>query len=119
MDDEIEDLVSEVNKVNSQIIEIKALGDYKILGESLDDAAGEAFDKAAKMLGLGYPGGPAIAKKAEQGAPSRYKFPRPMCDRPGLDMSFSGLKTAVEPIRSPFTHYNNNCPQNVEMGEYL
>lgn len=83
---------------HSQIIEIKRLGDYQILGESLDDAAGEAFDKAAKMLQLGYPGGPAIARLAEKGLPmagkeARFVFPRPMCDRPGLDMSFSGLKT--------------------------
>jgi N6-L-threonylcarbamoyladenine synthase len=78
---------------HSQIIEIKALGDYQILGESLDDAAGEAFDKASKMLQLGYPGGPAIAKLAELGVDGRFVFPKPMCDRPGLDMSFSGLKT--------------------------
>jgi len=78
---------------HSQIIEVKMLGDYQILGESLDDAAGEAFDKAAKMLGLGYPGGPAIAAIAEKGEQGRFVFPKPMCDRPGLDMSFSGLKT--------------------------
>ncbi len=78
---------------HSQLIEVKALGDYHIIGESLDDAAGEAFDKAAKMLGLGYPGGPAIARTAQKGVDGRFVFPRPMCDRPGLDMSFSGLKT--------------------------
>ncbi|MDA9909877.1 tRNA (adenosine(37)-N6)-threonylcarbamoyltransferase complex transferase subunit TsaD, partial [Gammaproteobacteria bacterium] len=66
---------------------------YNLIGESLDDAAGEAFDKVAKMLGLNYPGGPLVAKLAEQGNPERFKFPRPMTNRPGLDFSFSGLKT--------------------------
>jgi len=75
------------------LLEARSLGDYAILGESVDDAAGEAFDKAAKMMGLGYPGGPRIAALAEQGTPGRFRFPRPMTDRPGLDMSFSGLKT--------------------------
>ena len=75
------------------LLEAQALGDYRILGESLDDAAGEAFDKAAKMMGLGYPGGPRISALAEQGDPQRFTFPRPMTDRPGLDFSFSGLKT--------------------------
>ena len=78
---------------HTQLVHVKALGDYAILGESLDDAAGEAFDKTAKLLGLGYPGGPKIAAKAEFGDPKRFKFPRPMTDRPGLDFSFSGLKT--------------------------
>jgi N6-L-threonylcarbamoyladenine synthase len=78
------------------LAEVRALGDYRIIGNSLDDAAGEAFDKTAKLLGLPYPGGPALAALAEQGrANSRFKFPRPMLDRPGLDFSFSGLKTAV------------------------
>lgn len=75
------------------LAEVKGIGQYELLGESLDDAAGEAFDKTAKMLGLGYPGGPILAKMAEQGETGVYKFPRPMCDRPGLDFSFSGLKT--------------------------
>lgn len=75
------------------IVEVSRIGHYQVLGESLDDAAGEAFDKTAKLLGFGYPGGPAIAKCAESGRPGRYHFPRPMCDRPGLDLSFSGLKT--------------------------
>jgi len=78
---------------HSQLIDVKALGVYEILGESLDDAAGEAFDKAAKMLQLPYPGGPNLAALAEKGKEGRFVFPRPMCDRPGLDMSFSGLKT--------------------------
>ena len=75
------------------LIEVSGIGQYKRLGESLDDAAGEAFDKTAQLLGLGYPGGPALAKLAEQGDPDRFTFPRPMTDRPGLDFSFSGLKT--------------------------
>lgn len=74
---------------------VEDLGHYEILGESIDDAAGEAFDKTAKLLGLRYPGGPAIAKLAEKGKPKRFRFPRPMLDRPGLDFSFSGLKTFV------------------------
>lgn len=78
---------------HTQLVEVKGIGEYQILGESLDDAAGEAFDKAAKMLDLDYPGGPEIAKLAIQGDVSRFKFPRPMTDRPGLDFSFSGLKT--------------------------
>jgi len=77
------------------LVDVEGLGRYKILGESLDDAAGEAFDKVAKMLGLGYPGGPAIEKLALSGDSKRFHFPRPMTDRPGLDMSFSGLKTYV------------------------
>ena len=75
------------------LVEVKSIGDYKILGESLDDAVGEAFDKTAKILGLGYPGGPALAKLAAEGEVGRFTFPRPMTDRPGLDFSFSGLKT--------------------------
>ena len=78
---------------HTQLVEVKDIGQYQILGESLDDAAGEAFDKAAKMLDLDYPGGPEIAKLAMQGDARRFRFPRPMTDRPGLDFSFSGLKT--------------------------
>jgi len=77
------------------LAEVVELGHYRILGSTLDDAAGEAFDKTAKVLGLPYPGGPALAQLAEHGRPDRYQFPRPMLDRPGLDFSFSGLKTAV------------------------
>lgn len=72
---------------------VKGIGQYELLGQSLDDAAGEAFDKTAKLLGLGYPGGPALADVAEGGRSGVYRFPRPMIDRPGLDFSFSGLKT--------------------------
>jgi len=78
---------------HTQLIGVDGYGEYTILGESLDDAAGEAFDKAAKMLGLGYPGGPAIAKAAESGTAGRFTFPRPMIGKPGLNFSFSGLKT--------------------------
>ncbi|MGB5104953.1 MAG: tRNA (adenosine(37)-N6)-threonylcarbamoyltransferase complex transferase subunit TsaD [Steroidobacteraceae bacterium] len=74
---------------------VHGVGRYEILGQSLDDAAGEAFDKTAKLLGLGYPGGPQLAVLAEQGRPDVFRFPRPMTERPGLDFSFSGLKTAV------------------------
>ncbi|MCX7096619.1 MAG: tRNA (adenosine(37)-N6)-threonylcarbamoyltransferase complex transferase subunit TsaD [Methylococcales bacterium] len=74
------------------LVRVDGIGRYQLLGESLDDAAGEAFDKTAKMLGLGYPGGPRLSALAEQGKPA-FKFPRPMTDRPGLDFSFSGLKT--------------------------
>jgi len=78
---------------HTQLVEVEGIGRYRLLGESIDDAAGEAFDKTAKMLGLGYPGGPLLAKLAEQGDPNRFTFPRPMTDRPGLEFSFSGLKT--------------------------
>ena len=75
------------------LVDVKGVGEYTLLGESIDDAVGEAFDKTAKMLGLGYPGGPILAKLAEQGIEGKYTFPRPMTNRPGLDFSFSGLKT--------------------------
>lgn len=78
---------------HSMIIRVDGIGQYKVLGDTLDDAAGEAFDKTAKLLDLGYPGGPNVSNLALKGDAERYKFPRPMVDRPGLDMSFSGLKT--------------------------
>src|SRR5207342_1749820 len=80
---------------HSMLIEVAAIGDYRLLGDTLDDAAGEAFDKTAKLMDLPYPGGPALAKLAEQGRPGAFRFSRPMTDRPGLDFSFSGLKTQV------------------------
>ena len=80
---------------HTQLVEVTGVGRYHTLGESIDDAAGEAFDKVAKLLKLPYPGGPALAKLAEQGRPDQYRLPRPMTDRPGFDFSFSGLKTAV------------------------
>ena len=78
---------------HTMLVEVRSLGDYRVLGETLDDAAGEAFDKTAKLLGLGYPGGPVLAKAAETGNADKFSFPRPMTDRPGLEFSFSGLKT--------------------------
>jgi O-sialoglycoprotein endopeptidase (EC 3.4.24.57) len=89
---------------HTMLVDVKGIGKYKILGESLDDAVGEAFDKTAKILGLSYPGGPALAALAEQGDETRFKFPRPMTDRPGLDFSFSGLKTFA---RNTFAKYPN------------
>ena len=80
---------------HTMMVKVAAIGEYEVLGESVDDAAGEAFDKTAKLLGLDYPGGPLLAKMAEQGTPGRFTFPRPMTDKPGLDFSFSGLKTAA------------------------
>lgn len=78
---------------HTMLVQVDAVGRYSVLGDTVDDAAGEAFDKTAKLLGLEYPGGPAISKLAEQGNPKRFHFPRPMTNRPGLDFSFSGLKT--------------------------
>ncbi|MEN8107464.1 MAG: tRNA (adenosine(37)-N6)-threonylcarbamoyltransferase complex transferase subunit TsaD [Pseudomonadota bacterium] len=78
---------------HSMIVQVEGVGRYTVLGDTVDDAVGEAFDKTAKLLGLPYPGGPALAELAQQGNPDRFDFPRPMTDRPGLDFSFSGLKT--------------------------
>ena len=80
---------------HTQLVAVDAIGRYRLLGETLDDAAGEAFDKTAKLMGLPYPGGPQLARLAESGTPGRFRFARPMTDRPGLDFSFSGLKTQV------------------------
>jgi N6-L-threonylcarbamoyladenine synthase len=80
---------------HSMLIAVRELGDYRVLGTTLDDAVGEAFDKTAKLLGLGYPGGPALAALAEEGDEKAFNFPRPMLNKPNLDFSFSGLKTAV------------------------
>jgi N6-L-threonylcarbamoyladenine synthase len=80
---------------HTMLIEVREIGDYRLLGETRDDAAGEAFDKTAKLLGLPYPGGPELARLAERGKSGTFNFPRPMLDRPGLEFSFSGLKTAV------------------------
>lgn len=92
---------------HSMLVDVRGIGAYTVMGESVDDAAGEAFDKTAKLLGLDYPGGPLLAKLAEQGKSGVYQFPRPMTDRPGLDFSFSGLKTfAANTIRS-----SDNAPQ--------
>src|SRR6185312_7278836 len=80
---------------HTMLIAVRAIGSYRLLGETRDDAAGEAFDKTAKLLGLPYPGGPELARLAERGRHGAFNFPRPMVDRPGLEFSFSGLKTAV------------------------
>ena len=80
---------------HTQLVRVDGIGRYRLLGESIDDAAGEAFDKTAKLLGLRYPGGPEIARLAQQGIAGRFKLPRPMTDRPGLEFSFSGLKTSM------------------------
>lgn len=80
---------------HTQLVRVDGIGRYELLGETLDDAAGEAFDKTAKMMGLSYPGGPEIARMAAQGVAGRFNFPRPMTDRPGLEFSFSGLKTSA------------------------
>nr|ELR5145466.1 tRNA (adenosine(37)-N6)-threonylcarbamoyltransferase complex transferase subunit TsaD [Providencia rettgeri] len=85
---------------HTQLISVTGVGEYALLGESIDDAAGEAFDKTAKLLGFDYPGGPVLSRMAQQGTAGRFVFPRPMTDRPGLDFSFSGLKTfAANTIR--------------------
>jgi len=83
---------------HTELVEVKGLGEYRWLGATLDDAAGEAYDKVAKRLGLGFPGGPVIDRLAAQGRPDAFAFPRPMLDRPGFDFSFSGLKTAVATV---------------------
>src|SRR5690606_13182493 len=80
---------------HTQLVAVEALGQYRLLGEPLDDAAGEAFDKTAQMMDLPYPGGPALARLHESRSPGAYRYSRPVADRPGLDFSFSGLKTQV------------------------
>ncbi|MEA9444584.1 tRNA (adenosine(37)-N6)-threonylcarbamoyltransferase complex transferase subunit TsaD [Candidatus Fukatsuia symbiotica] len=92
---------------HTQLISVTAIGEYQLLGESVDDAAGEAFDKTAKLLDLDYPGGAMLSRLAEQGNAKRFIFPRPMTDRPGLDFSFSGLKT----FAANTIHTNNNDDQ--------
>ena len=94
---------------HSMLVAVEAIGAYRILGDTLDDAAGEAFDKTAKMMGLSYPGGPMLAKLAEQGTPGRFHFARPMTDRPGLDFSFSGLKTQVLLAWQASDHSEQTC----------
>ena len=78
-----------------QILLVRGVGQYEMIGQTLDDSAGEAYDKVAKMLGLGYPGGPIVDKRAQSGNPKAFAFPRPLCDKPGCDFSFSGIKTAA------------------------
>jgi len=92
------------------LAEVEGIGEYKILGQTVDDAVGEAFDKTAKILGLAYPGGPAISKAAEKGDPTRFKFPRPMIDRPGMDFSYSGLKTfALNTVEKEYIDEQTVC----------
>ena len=86
---------------HTELVEVRGLGEYRWLGATLDDAAGEAYDKVAKRLGLGFPGGPILDRLAAEGRADKYDFPRPMLDRPGLDLSFSGLKTAVSNVLRP------------------
>lgn len=81
-----------------QILLVRGVGKYELIGQTLDDSAGEAFDKVAKMLGLGYPGGPIVDKRAQSGNPRAFTFPRPLCDKPGCDFSFSGIKTAARTL---------------------
>ncbi len=100
---------------HTQLVKVQGIGQYELLGESLDDAAGEAFDKAAKMLDLDYPGGPQIAALAEKGVAGRFKFPRPMVDRPGLDFSFSGLKTYM--LNSVKAHAKDLLPDEQTMAD--
>ena len=83
-----------------QILLVRGVGKYELIGQTLDDSAGEAFDKVAKMLGLGYPGGPVVDKRAVSGNPRAFNFPRPLCDKPGCDFSFSGIKTAARTFLS-------------------
>ena len=94
---------------HTQLIKVTGVGKYQLLGESIDDAAGEAFDKTAKLLGLDYPGGAKLSKLAELGDATRFRFPRPMTDRPGLDFSFSGLKTAAAN-----TIHQQSCGQDLD-----
>lgn len=92
-----------------QILLVRGVGKYELIGQTLDDSAGEAFDKVAKMLGLGYPGGPIVDKRAQEGNPETFKFPRPLCDKPGCDFSFSGIKTAARTFldKTPEPHDDN------------
>ncbi len=97
---------------HTQLVAVEGVGRYRLLGESLDDAVGEAFDKTAKLLGLPYPGGPELARLAERGDPGRFRFPRPMTDRPGLDFSFSGLKTfALNTLRRELPDPASRAPE--------
>lgn len=99
---------------HSQLVDVRGVGDYRLMGESVDDAAGEAFDKTAKLLDLPYPGGPALSRLAESGRPDRYRFPRPMTDRPGLDMSFSGLKTfALNTLKDAIAQHGDPLPEQI------
>lgn len=99
---------------HTQLVDVARLGEYQILGESVDDAVGEAFDKTAKLLGLAYPGGPQVARLAESGNLERYTFPRPMVNRPGLDFSFSGLKTYARNVIRAETEAEGNLSEQTK-----
>lgn len=87
---------------HTMILLVSGVGQYQLIGQTLDDSAGEAFDKVAKMLGLGYPGGPVVDQRSKLGDSTKFKFPRPLCDKPGCDFSFSGIKTAARTALSKF-----------------
>jgi N6-L-threonylcarbamoyladenine synthase len=95
---------------HTMILLANGVGKYELIGQTLDDSAGEAFDKVSKMLGLGYPGGPIIDKRAQSGNPKAFKFPRPLCDKPGYDFSFSGIKTSARTMLAKYpTLHNDEC----------
>ncbi|MCL2331544.1 MAG: tRNA (adenosine(37)-N6)-threonylcarbamoyltransferase complex transferase subunit TsaD [Proteobacteria bacterium] len=95
---------------HTQILLVNGVGKYEMIGQTLDDSAGEAFDKVAKMLGLGYPGGPVVEKRAAGGDAARFGFPRPLCDKPGCDFSFSGIKTAARTLLEKEKATNDQRP---------
>ncbi len=101
---------------HSMLVDVAGIGQYRIIGQSVDDAAGEAFDKTAKLLGLGYPGGPAISRIAVSGDAERFHFSRPMTNRPGLDMSFSGLKTQVLTTTREQSKLDDQCIADIALG---
>lgn len=103
---------------HTMLVDVARIGSYRLLGETLDDAAGEAFDKTAKLLDLGYPGGPRVAQAALEGEPDRFRFPRPMTDRPGLDFSFSGLKTHTRTLweKQPEDTRDDQLVQDIAAG---
>lgn len=92
-----------------QILLVSGVGQYELIGQTLDDSAGEAFDKVSKMLGLGYPGGPVVDRRATMGNGTAFKFPRPLCDKPGCDFSFSGIKTSARTLLSKYTPPYEEC----------
>ncbi len=104
---------------HTQLMRVDGVGRYELLGETIDDAAGEAFDKSAKLLGLGYPGGPALAKRAEQGSATAYKFPRPLLHSGDLDFSFAGLKTAVLTQVKRLAHARPEGPATPQLAQAL
>jgi N6-L-threonylcarbamoyladenine synthase len=104
---------------HTQLMRVDGVGRYELLGETIDDAAGEAFDKSAKLLGLGYPGGPALSKLAQQGDPTAWKFPRPLLHSGDLDFSFAGLKTAVLTQVKRLAHAHPDGPATMHLADPL